>query len=68
LLVYPVIDYNFDTASYQENAKGYLLSTESMRWFWNHYLPTPADGYNPLASPLQAESLEGPPPAYIITA
>jgi acetyl esterase len=68
LLVYPVTDYNFDTASYQENADGYLLTRDAMVWFWNHYLRTAADGSNPMASPLRAADLRGLPPAMVLTA
>ncbi len=68
LLIYPVTDCAFDTPSYQENAEGYLLSREMMRWFWHHYLENEEDAANPLASPLRAEKLEGLPPATVITA
>ena len=68
VLIYPVTDYSFDTPSYRENAEGYLLTKDSMGWFWNHYLRDESDGRNPYASPLRAESLAGLPPALIITA
>jgi len=68
LLVYPVTDYDFGTASYRENADGYLLTKDSMEWFWNCYLARPEDGKNPLASPLKANVLGGLPPATVITA
>ena len=68
LLVYPVTDHNYDTASYRANAEGYLLTRDAMVWFWNHYLRSPADGSNPMASPLRADNLRGLPPAMVITA
>jgi acetyl esterase len=68
VLIYPVTDYNYETASYKENAEGYLLSKDSMVWFWDHYLSAPADGKNPHASPLQATDLSGLSPALVITA
>jgi len=68
LLVYPVTDYNFDRPSYVENAEGYLLTRDSMVWFWNHYLNSPDEGKNPVASPIQASDLRGLPPALVITA
>ena len=68
LLIYPVTNHAFDTLSYEENAEGYLLSREMMRWFWSHYLAEPADGDNPLASPLRAEHLADVAPATVITA
>jgi acetyl esterase len=67
LLIYPVTDATFDTASYRDNAEGYLLTTADMRWFWNHYLGGSGDAANPYASPLRGQ-LAGLPPALVITA
>lgn len=67
MLVYPVTDYTFDTPSYAENAEGYLLTRNDMRWFWGHYLTSDADGDDPLASVLRAD-LRGLPPAHVVTA
>ena len=68
LLIYPVANHDYTTASYEENQQGYLLSREMMRWFWNHYLARPEDGANPYASPLRAASFAGLPPAHVVTA
>ena len=69
LLVYPVTDgVNFDTASYRDNAEGFLLTAEAMHWFWDHYVPAPDDRRNPYASPLLASDLSGLPPALVMTA
>jgi acetyl esterase len=68
VLVYPALDRNWDTPSAHENAEGYGLQRETMRWFWNHYCPDEADGDNPLVSPLRAPDLSGLPPAFIATA
>lgn len=68
LMVYPALDYNFDTASYRDNAEGYFMTRDAMKWFWDHYLNTPSDGNDPLASPLRTNDLSGLPPALIITA
>ncbi|MFJ8236200.1 alpha/beta hydrolase [Ureibacillus sp. NPDC094379] len=68
LLIYPVTNHSYETVSYSDNADGYLLTKESMIWFWNHYLRDAQDGENPYASPLQAEDLSGLPPALVITA
>lgn len=67
LLIYPVTDYGLDTPSYIENAEGYGLTRAGMRWFWDHYLACEENGAELKASPLQAESLAGLPPAYVIT-
>jgi acetyl esterase len=68
VLVYPVTDAGFDTASYREFAQGHLLSADDMRWFWDHYCPDVAARRHPDASPLQASDLAGLPPARIFTA
>jgi acetyl esterase len=68
LLVYPVTDHDLDTPSYRQNADGYLLTREAMRWFWNHYLGGTGAGHHPYASPLRAERLTGLPPALVQTA
>ncbi|MDP6823159.1 MAG: alpha/beta hydrolase [Dehalococcoidia bacterium] len=68
VLFCPVIDHDFGTASYSANADGYMLSRDSMIWFWEHYLGPDGDGSHPYASPIRAESLAGLPAATIITA
>lgn len=68
LLIYPVTDHAFDTASYSDNAEGYFLTRDMMKWFWGHYLEQDSDGSNPLASPLRADDLSSLPPATVITA
>jgi len=67
-LIYPVTNYDLDTPSYHENATGYVLTREAMRWFWRHYLAREEQGREPLASPLLAPNLTGLPPALVITA
>jgi acetyl esterase len=68
LLIYPATNHAFNTASYRENAEGYWLSKDDMKWFWNHYLCGEEDGRNPYASPLRAGDLRSLPPAFVITA
>jgi acetyl esterase len=68
LLIYPVTDYAFETDSYRENAEGYLLTRDMMRWFWNLYVPDASKAAEPYASPLRAADLSGLPPALCITA
>jgi acetyl esterase len=68
VLIVPVTNYAFDTASYRENGEDYLLTRQGMEWFWAHYLATPADGANPYASPLRAPDLREVPPAFVMTA
>jgi acetyl esterase len=68
LLVYPVTDYEFDSAAMIDNAKGYFLEAESMRWFWDHYARTPADFDDPRFSPMRAPDVSGLGRAVVITA
>jgi acetyl esterase len=69
LLLYPVTDYYTPgTPSYQENAEGYGLTRDTMKWFWNHYLSDASEGAHPHASPLRATDLSCLPPALVITA
>jgi acetyl esterase/lipase len=68
LLVYPVTARDFGTVSYRQNAEGYGLNLDGMRWYWDLYLQSPADASNPYAAPLVAENLKGLPPALVITA
>lgn len=68
VLIYPMMDFAFDTASYHDYAAGYLLTKEACVYFWNQYLSKPAEGANPYASPLRAKSLAGLPAAFILLA
>ncbi|WP_432168413.1 alpha/beta hydrolase [Streptomyces sp. bgisy031] len=67
LLIYPVLDADFTRASYVENAKGYPLTAEHMRWYWDQYAIVTARA-EPYAAPLQTPNLSGLPPAHVITA
>ncbi|MCW5882046.1 MAG: alpha/beta hydrolase [Anaerolineae bacterium] len=64
----PVIDYNFDTASYEEKAEGYGLTRAAMQYYWDQYLAQAGDGAHPYASPLRADDLAGLPSAHVLTA
>jgi acetyl esterase len=65
-LVYPVCDSALNTPSYREKSVGFALTAASMQRFWRLYL-NGSDGRHPDASPLQAESLAGLPPAFVLT-
>lgn len=66
-LIYPCVDPACESASAKALATGYLLTRDTMLWFWGHYLKNAADRNNPLASPLRAD-LKGLPPATVVTA
>jgi acetyl esterase len=63
-LIYPVTHHSLDTPSYLENAAGYVLTREAMRWFWRHYVAREEQGREPVASPLRAPGLAGLPPVF----
>jgi acetyl esterase len=65
MLIYPVTDLRGDTQSYIDNATGYGLSAETMRWYVEQYVRTAADVLDPRASPLLASSLAGLPAAFV---
>ncbi len=67
LLVYPVTDYEFTSASMEDNAEGYYLTRNMMRWFFDRYLNSPDEGDDPRVSPLRNPDLSGLPPAFVIT-
>jgi acetyl esterase len=68
LLVYPATDYEFESPSMIDNAKGYFLEAFGMRWFYDHYARTPADFDDPRFSPARTASLAGLAPAFVVTA
>lgn len=70
LLLWPVTDANFDTASYRQFENGYFLSRNMMKWFWDNYTTDNAKRSEITASPLRATEaqLKGLPPALIQTA
>lgn len=70
VLLWPVTDANFNTASYDQFENGYFLTKGMMKWFWDNYTLDPAKRAEITASPLRATTaqLQGLPPALIQTA
>lgn len=68
LLIYPVMDNDFESPSYLENGSDYFITTTHMRWFWQQYIGDPDTTPSAYAAPLRAKDLKGLPPATIITA
>jgi acetyl esterase len=68
LLVYPCNDRNFESKSYVQNATGYGLTTQAMKWFWDQYLHDSKDYENPYAVPMRCSSFRDVAPAIIMTA
>mgnify|MGYP001128622231 CR=1 FL=1 len=68
-LVYPAVNlWAFDTESFRLFSDGYALSREDVDFFVGCYIPDAAARKNPYASPLLAPSLNGLPPALVVTA
>lgn len=67
VLIYPPLDCDFETASYKDNAEGYLLTRDTMCWFWDQYT-NDVSRNEPYASPLREPSLKLLPPALVVTA
>lgn len=68
LLVYPNTCHGADTPSLRENDDPSMFNRRSVDWYWGHYLASPDDGKDPLASPLLATDHTGLPAALVITA
>lgn len=70
LLIYPITNAATGTESYREHANAKPLNAAMMKWFLNHYLPTPAAAQDVRISLLRASSaqLRELPPATVITA
>jgi acetyl esterase/lipase len=70
LLLWPVTDANFETASYNQYAEGHFLTRNMMKWFWDNYTTDANQRDEIYASPLRAttDQLKGLPPALIQTA
>ncbi len=68
LLIYPATDQRAGYPSYKANGQGYLLTQETMDYFHDNYLPDPAQNLEWRASPILCGSLQGLPPALVLTA
>lgn len=68
LLIYPATDLVTEFPSATTYGETYPLSTDTMQWFMQQYLPDDFDRSNVLLSPAQETRLDGLPPAIIATA
>lgn len=66
VLVTPVLDADFDTASYLDPARQLSLTRETMRWFWECYAPA-RDSGDARLSPLRGEHFEDLPPTIFVS-
>ncbi|WP_084506436.1 alpha/beta hydrolase [Geminicoccus roseus] len=68
-LIYGVYADDHTTQSHREWGGGdYLLSTATMDWFWDAYVPDRARRRDPYAAPLHAQDLTHLPPLYLSAA
>ena len=68
VLIYPVTDADFQTASYRDPDMQVLLPAEVMRYYWDHYVPDADRRSDPRVAPLRSPSVAGLPPSIIAVA
>jgi acetyl esterase len=68
ILIYPVTDCGFNTASFNDPENQLILDCEAVKWLWDNYVPVLNDRVHPDVSPLRRQNLDGLPPAIVITA
>ena len=68
LLIYPCTDALMQGQSMVTNGVGYMLTRESMAYYYNHYFPNEASRLDWRGSPLRAPDLSGLPAALVLTA
>lgn len=68
LLIYPATDMRCIAASHFTNGQGYLLTSDTVRYFRNNYIDDRKHDLDWRASPLLHPDLSGLPPAFILTA
>ena len=68
ILIYPAVDYKFDYPSMIDNATGYSLTTQGMKWYWDQYMGSSADLDNPYFRPLAESNFANLPPTFTLTA
>ncbi|MBC9796427.1 alpha/beta hydrolase [Sinomicrobium sp. FJxs] len=67
LLLWPLVDSDMSRPSYKKFAQGRFLTTPTMKWMWDMYIPNPDDRKHKYVSPINAslDELKGLPPALI---
>ncbi len=69
ILLWAIVDADFETESYKEFGERRFLSAPLMKWMYDLYISDPEKRKEIYASPLQAtvEQLKGLPPALVVT-
>jgi acetyl esterase len=67
IMMWPIVDADFETDSYHQFGEQRFLTTPLMKWMYDMYIADPEKRQDIYASPLQAtvEQLKGLPPALI---
>lgn len=67
IMMWPIVDADFETESYKQFGEKRFLTTSLMKWMYDLYTTDPGQRKEIYASPLQAtiEQLKGLPPALI---
>lgn len=68
LLINPITDGRRTAPSHKENAQGYMLTSDTLDYFSNHYIPDKGQLTNVRVSPQLNTNLKNLPPALILTA
>jgi acetyl esterase len=68
LLIYPATDMRRVHPSHVSNGQGYVLTSDTIGYFHDHYITDAAQDSDWRASPLLREDLAGLPPALVLTA
>lgn len=68
LLIYPATDMHRGTPSHTTNGQGYLLTSDTITYFHDHYIDDATHDVDWRASPLLHPDLTNLPPAIVLTA
>jgi acetyl esterase len=68
LLIYPATDQRRNAPSHTTNGQGYLLTSDTIDWFHDHYIDDPKHDLDWRASPLLHPDLSKLPPAFVLIA
>jgi len=68
LLIYPATDMRRIAPSHVGNGQGYVLTSDTITYFHDHYIDDPAHDLDWRASPLLHADLSRLPPAFVLTA
>jgi acetyl esterase len=68
LLIYPCTAPEPETPSHRKFAEGYVLTRNTVTWFYRHYVRSPKDFYDFRFAPLAADDLSNLPASLILVA